>query len=494
MASPALVLPGFDAHLFDSTSYYYCLPQSKTYNSEISFSCGVYSTFGWKYLGMETKYPLELKFKKPTKKIKNLVFRFTSSIWQAERFRIELYLLKSHKIINSTEVWNPYFLQPFEIEIDSSFFDPVFEEGIGVRPVGQKESFFIFSDTDENIPVQFRPSLLCFKDAPSRRNEVVKRLADDSSLQFFGWPEGCLWDGIFDLGESSAKFDSSFIIQRRLKHFLDENNKLDYVVTDNRKITNAIYNVETVLPFGILAKIKPDHPLVWQAVDFCKSQINSAGIITHKDGNELKIKTEENYTVSYPLLVIAKNTGDHSLADIAVSNLLYRKKLLSTENGVFHRKIGSDNPVYLNWARGTAWYLLGLAKSIKLIPPAHPKYNELVEEFQLAASRVVSHINPDGMFYAFLHDKTTTLDTSGTAGIVAAFAYGVKNNFLSEVHYSDVIRKSINEMVKSYLTPDGYLRGSTQINNGGEILQRSKFRTISPYTLGFIGIILSCGY
>lgn len=218
MASPILALPGFDAHIFDNAGYYYCLPQSKIFNDKISLTSGVYSTFGWKYLGMGTKSPLELKFKRPTKKVKNLVFRFTSSIWQKERFHVELYLLKSHKIINSTEVWNPYFLQPFEIEIGSSFVDPVFDEGIGVRPVGHKESFFIFSDTDENIPVQFRPSLLCHKDTTPQKNEVVKRLADDSSLQFFGWPEGCLWDGIFDLGESCAKFDSPFIIQRRLKH------------------------------------------------------------------------------------------------------------------------------------------------------------------------------------------------------------------------------------------------------------------------------------
>jgi unsaturated rhamnogalacturonyl hydrolase len=41
----------------------------------------------------------------------------------------------------------------------------------------------------------------------------------------------------------------------------------------------------------------------------------------------------------------------------------------------------------------------------------------------------------------------------------------------------------------TYLTPDGFLTGSAQVNKGGESLQRNGFRVISPYTLGFLGIM-----
>lgn len=43
--------------------------------------------------------------------------------------------------------------------------------------------------------------------------------------------------------------------------------------------------------------------------------------------------------------------------------------------------------------------------------------------------------------------------------------------------------------LQTYLTPDGFLKGSAQVNKGGETLQRSGFRVISPYTLGFLGMI-----
>lgn len=43
--------------------------------------------------------------------------------------------------------------------------------------------------------------------------------------------------------------------------------------------------------------------------------------------------------------------------------------------------------------------------------------------------------------------------------------------------------------LKKYYTPDGYLTGTAQVNKGGTELQREGFRVISPYTLGFIGIL-----
>ena len=37
-----------------------------------------------------------------------------------------------------------------------------------------------------------------------------------------------------------------------------------------------------------------------------------------------------------------------------------------------------------------------------------------------------------------------------------------------------------------YMTPDGFLAGTAQVNKGGDALQQNGFRVISPYTLGFL--------
>jgi len=476
------------------TFYDYCLPQKESYDQNLKFAEGSFSSFGWNYIGLTTNKPVELIFSKPEHKFDKILFRFTSAIWLPKRFRVELYLLKSKKIINSIEVWNTYFLQPFEIEIEDTFVQQIFKEGVGLRPVGLESTFFIYADNDKNIPVQFKPALLYSRGSTLKRIEIIKRMTDVSTLQFFGWPEGCLWDCIYDLGEVFPKIESARIIQGRLNYFKNDKNNLDYLIHHNIRLSNEIFDVETILPFGVFSKFMPNDTLVKQALNFCLSQMNENGIITHNVGEDIKVKTEENYTVSYPLLLIAKNSNNPQLVDIAVKNLLYRKSLLSAENGIYHRKIGANNPIYLNWARGTTWYLLGLAKSLKLIPRNHPKYNELLTEFQTVSSKIARMADSNGMYRAFLHDKSSFYDTSGTSGITAAFAYGVKNDFLSQSEFSPLIKKSINELLTNYVTPDGYLRGSTQINNGGEELQSSDFRTISPYTLGFVGMILSCGY
>jgi rhamnogalacturonyl hydrolase YesR len=180
--------------------------------------------------------------------------------------------------------------------------------------------------------------------------------------------------------------------------------------------------------------------------------------------------------------------------NIAIANLIHRKNLLTTPTGIFHRKINDGNPIYYNWARGVAWYLLGLVKSLQLIPQEHPQFSVLHKEFIRAVNVIIEYRDKNGMFYAFLGDKETLPDTSGTAGILAALAFGIKNKLLPNEHYEKILKSSFNYLINNYLTPDGYMRGSTQINNGGEILQRSGYRTISPYTLGFLGIIISCGY
>jgi rhamnogalacturonyl hydrolase YesR len=87
-----------------------------------------------------------------------------------------------------------------------------------------------------------------------------------------------------------------------------------------------------------------------------------------------------------------------------------------------------------------------------------------------------------------MDEPETGLETSGTAGLVAALKYGYQIGLLN-VEAKKAADKATFEL-KNWLTPDGLLTGTAQVNKGGEALQRSGYRVISPYTLGFMGYLL----
>lgn len=474
----------------EKAQYDYLLPVKTDFDPNLRLPDPMEAPFNWGYIGLSNQQPLVLHFGPARHTATVLSLRFTSAVWLTERFSLEIRLLRSQEIICKTEIWNPYFLQPFDIPLEERLLSKILEEGIEVRTETPGSRFYIFTNQDAAIPEAFRPGLLAATRKEPGRGVLLSRLSDKSSLQFFGWAEGCIWDGLQDVLKNQARE----LILKRLDHFTDHAGHLNYLVSHNHRIQNQIFNVETILPFGILAHIAPGHPLVEKALSYCLSFADQDGVIAHKTATETKFKTEENYTLSYPLLLMAKQSADARLIDMAVANLLRRMQLLHSENGIFHRKVGDSPPVYLNWARGYAWYLLGLAKSLKLIPEEHPHYSTLLHEYRNATNMALRFMDGQGMFRAFLHETDTGADTSGTAGITAATAYGIANGFLPRHLYAPVVRKTLRHLWTHYLTPDGYLKGSCQLNNGGEELQKSDFRTISPYTLGFLGTIIGNGF
>jgi len=130
--------------------------------------------------------------------------------------------------------------------------------------------------------------------------------------------------------------------------------------------------------------------------------------------------------------------------------------------------------------------LLGLAKTLALLP-ATAQTQPLRLALQQAAALAMRHQQPDGLFYCFLHEPETGIETSGSASIAAALAFGYANNLLPET-CKTAAEKCLHGLQK-YFTPDGFLTGTSQVNKDGAGLQRNGFRVISPYTLGFIGIL-----
>ena len=241
------------------------------------------------------------------------------------------------------------------------------------------------------------------------------------------------------------------------------------------------------MPFAILAQTNPSHPLLKTAIEFCEAHANAEGVIADGTGNNRMVKTEECYTVSYPLAVLAKTLNRPDLAQLALKTLQSRISVIEKGNSIYQRGTEQGELYFENWSRGVAWYLLGLVKTIVHLPENVEK-ESLIISFQKSVEKVIAYQQSNGLWFNFFHQPETGFETSGTAGIAAALTYGFQHGLLNEKAKTAAIKAQIGLL--PYLTPDGYLTGTAQVNKGGDALQQNGFRIISPYTLGFFAHLI----
>ncbi len=106
----------------------------------------------------------------------------------------------------------------------------------------------------------------------------------------------------------------------------------------------------------------------------------------------------------------------------------------------------------------------------------------MVCEFQRAAAWAQRWQRRDGLWGNFIDDETAAVDTSGSAGIATALAWGQALGLLSSDAHAAAARA--RQGLPSYLIADGWLRGCAQEKKGGGPLQRGTYRVCAPFSLG----------
>ncbi|MDL1916726.1 hypothetical protein FBR00_12310, partial [Anaerolineae bacterium CFX4] len=149
---------------------------------------------------------------------------------------------------------------------------------------------------------------------------------------------------------------------------------------------------------------------------------------------------------------------------------------------------------FVNWCRGVAWSLLGLTRTLAVIPdpPA-----DLIRDVQrLGAWALAQRSGP--LWPTFLGEPNTPVDTSGSAGIAAALALAARHGWLPDTARAawlpDTARAAASETLDalhSTLTPDGFLGGVAQVNKAGEGLQRDPYRVISQFGMGLMAQLMA---
>lgn len=408
--------------------------------------------------------------------------RITVAIEIREEIRVEAYLLESGTVLGTFDVRYAYVYQPYEIILTAAQAKAALQEGVGLRipdPGTAETALWIFDDLlGDSEKSSFTPHLIMVADG-DRMEHFLDRMLSLSSLQPFGWFEGCVLDGLYDLRGIVGAQQAERVIAAHLEQFILSNGELHYEDLHGRPADGRFSGNESTLPLAVLAKLQMDHPLVSKVISYWPS-LSSHVVVT----------AESAYTVGYPMATIAARLHDEELAQRAIEQILIRRDHLIDGDdlyGIVHSE--KEERTMKNWARSYTWYMLGMVRTwIEL--HQSPRFAELSGmreiqvEFQRIANVAMARRETNGLWSCFLGETETGIETSGSAGIAAALALGTRYGLLDSTGLT--VAGEALQTLESYLTPDGLLSGVCQHNCGGLQLQRGGYRTLSQMGMGLM--------
>lgn len=157
-------------------------------------------------------------------------------------------------------------------------------------------------------------------------------------------------------------------------------------------------------------------------------------------------------------------TGNESYVDFMDKEFrktydhLYDKEynLFFRDDSFFDKREANGKKIF--WGRGNGWAAAGLVNLLKILPSGssyRPFYEELLKKF---VSQLVQYQDTNGFWHASLLDPDSypSPETSATALITYALAYGINQGLLSRTEYYEPALKGWNALV-SALGEDGKL-------------------------------------
>jgi unsaturated rhamnogalacturonyl hydrolase len=461
----------------------YCVA-SDVRSPKVQFPTTKRIPLGWKAFPVASNGAVtHLNFPKLKPDSKQLWLRITAAMDFREKFLINVILPSTRQIIGQFDLRYSHPFQPFQISIDPIYLKAINENGIALKMLkGKSDAWFFMPDKKQKDSKGLQPHILI----PSRidKNDAFQNnVLSMNSLAPFGWIGGCVMDALLERSIQGDKKAES-ILKNQLACFLDSENGISFESPMTEPRDGKFNSIEDFLPFAAIANLYPSHPSVQMALDFLKKKELASGEIA--SWNELS--TEGAYCVAYPLAAIAVQRNDQALAQKALNQLLHRIKLLHTNGNIYQRSTLEGHRGFANWGRGVAWYLLGMAKTIKTIQKGQFKnlngIDSIIKEYQRAVDLVCKCQNEEGLWYSYIDRPETGIEASGSAGIATAIAEGVQLGWLDKSYIAKI--KRTNQSLTELITPDGFLTNVSQLNRGGEAFQANGYRVISQFGMGLL--------
>ena len=436
--------------------------------------------FGWPVVALAPKAPLTLAWPEAgTGGGEGGWLRFTTSVDDREDRTVAVRLARSGEVLGNFDLRRAPSLTPCELRLEAKAVAAAVREGVVLSVDRGSRPLWLLAPGLPPEAAALAPHLL---DEGTRGDAAgfFSALASPASLQPFGWMEGCVLDGLYDLNAATGDLRFHRALQAHFGAFLARDGKLVYENPRGEIADGKLITIEATLPFGVFAKVDPEHPVLGLALDFWRAHTTGESVV--QDGDTLS--AEGAYTVAYPMAVLAAARGDGDLARLAAEQLRVRRRRLWHEGALWLRCTDRSERTFRNWARGIAWYFLGLVRATSVLH-AFMDTTEFEAEIRATAAFVRRLQSADGLWPCFLGESSVSADTSGSAGIAAALAQGFRAGWLDEADHAAAAHTW--SALLGHLTPDGLLGGAAPANRGGEALQRSPHRVLSPMGMGLMG-------
>lgn len=375
------------------------------------------------------------------------------------------------------DIRNSSVLVPYELKVDSRHLNKVNTYGLKVKLLTPVPFGFFGQSSAETGSTVFNPHLLVSSKEKGTIADFLNSYMSVNSIQAFGWREGTVLDGLWQLYSLKGEERALTAIKEHFNLFFDGED-LKYENSRNDPRDNSIDGIESTIPYATLARINPNHPILKTVIEAWDSYTQENGMVT--GGSTLT--AEGCYTVAYPMAVIGKAWNDDGLKKRALEQLEHRFVLIEKEklNLRYHTNTGTYT--FENWARGAAWTLLGFARTISELKD-EIENPEIIKMFKKGVDNAIAMQQENGLWNGFMHTDNAP-DTSGSAGISAAILIGIREGLLPKTYrkYAEKCWKTLPD----YLTPDGLLKGVSQDNRGGVPLQQGDYRVIAQMGMGMM--------
>lgn len=176
-------------------------------------------------------------------------------------------------------------------------------------------------------------------------------------------------------------------------------------------------------------------------------------------------------------------TGDASCTAAGVNQILAYSALLQHENGLFYHQYneGTRQVNGAFWGRGNGWALLGLLKTLSLITPQTPRYDEALARFQRLATALAALQLPSGGWPTVLNDS----DTYEEGSLPAMFGVGLHVAVQKGLLPPDFQRAADRAWERTLaLVDDGLLQNVSIATPPGDAAHYAQIATSTGYPWG----------
>jgi unsaturated rhamnogalacturonyl hydrolase len=184
------------------------------------------------------------------------------------------------------------------------------------------------------------------------------------------------------------------------------------------------------------------------------------------------------------LCKLGKVTGDDAFTGAGVAQMLgYCALLQDDETGLFYhqydRATGQVNGAF--WGRGNGWALLGMLKTLRLLPESNPAHAAIMARFVQLVSALDCWQRPDGTWSTVINATETYRECSLPAMFGAGIGLGIRYGLL-DASFAPVVERAWRATSKRIT--DGLLRDVSIATPPGDAAHYDQIATGSGYPWG----------